>query len=228
MTPAERGRRFRQRHGKRVNRTRRIRRLAAAPVVSVAHGTNADLIRQVCKLHLGPTDTIADLTYGRGVFWKGVATTIHARLTASDLVITASAVASHDFRATPYADKSFDVAVLDPPYVHTTNSHATAAQYQHGTIDGMNQADILALYIAGMTEARRIARNQVWVKCKDAVERGKQVWQHDNVLREAEALGMSGRDLFILLPTGGLFMGRWDSQHHARKVHSYLWVFDVP
>jgi hypothetical protein len=82
-------------------------------------------------------------------------------------------------------------------------------------------------YVAGMTEAKRIARKQMWVKCKDTIERGRQVWQHVDVLREAEALGMTARDLFILLPKGAMFMGRWSSQHHARKVHSYLWVFEV-
>lgn len=227
MSGVERARRFRAVHGPRVNLERRQQRRAAAPALSVVTGSNADLIREVCKLHLGPEDSIADLTFGRGTFWKGVAAGIRARVTGSDLVTVCGA--SVDFRATPYADRSFDIVVLDPPYIPSVNSHTTAERYQHGTIEGLTPDSILALYVAGMTEAKRIARKQIWVKCKDQVAGGKQIWQHVDILREAAALGMAGRDLFILHAKGRtMSMGRWKSQEHARKTHSYLWVFGRP
>jgi hypothetical protein len=225
MDTAESARRFRAKHGKRVNRIRRLKRLADAPVRSVAHGTNGRLIRSVCRLHLGPDDTIADITYGRGAFWSEVGDGVRARVTGSDIVTVAGA--NHDFRALPYPDRSFDVVVFDPPYIHTGNAtHRHADRYGFGAVAGYTMADVLRLYVAGMTEARRVARKMVWVKCKDGIESGQQHWLHCDVRTEAMRLGLTPRDLFVLVGNGGMTVARWDSQHHARKVHSYLWVFD--
>jgi hypothetical protein len=42
----------------------------------------------------------------------------------------------------------------------------------------------------------------------------------------AQELGLYGKDLFLLDPTSQTSDARWDAQHHARKRHSYLWVFE--
>jgi hypothetical protein len=65
------------------------------------------------------------------------------------------------------------------------------------------------------------------VKCKDEIESGKQCWSHIEILEEATKLGLYGKDLFILVPTSRTSSGRWKRQLHARKVHSYLWVFEL-
>lgn len=85
----------------------------------------------------------------------------------------------------------------------------------------------MKLYRDGMQEASRVARKQVWVKCKDQVQAGQQCWAHIDILNEATKLGMVGRDLFILIPKARTPHGRWTIQHHARKPMSYLWVLDV-
>jgi hypothetical protein len=48
------------------------------------------------------------------------------------------------------------------------------------------------------------------------------------MLSDALNLGMFARDLFILIPTSQTSRGRWAVQHHARKPHSYLWIFEHP
>jgi hypothetical protein len=223
-TDAERMREYRARHGKRINSDRRLKRLAEAPVETVIHGTNAKLIHAVCRLHLRPADTIADLTYGKGTFWKAVGDGIRVRVTGSDLVTCPKS--PHDFRALPYADKSFDVVVFDPPYIQTGNAtHRYTERYGFAQVPKLTMADVVQLYADGMAEARRVARKMLWVKCKDGMESGRQCWLHLDVHTIAMRLGLTARDLFILAPRGGTTLNRWDSQHHARKVHSYLWVF---
>ena len=197
-----------------------------APVVSVVTGDNSDLIAEVARLYLKPEHRVADLTYGKGVFWRKLP---RVDVTGSDIITVPER--PYDLRSTPYEPASFDVVVLDPPYIHSPGDHTTDHRYQNAaTTKGFLHADIRKLYQDGMREAARIAKpgGQVWVKCKDQVQSSIQRWAHVEMLADAQALGLYGRDLFILVPTSRTPAGRWARQFHARKVHSYLWVFDVP
>ncbi|MEO9602903.1 MAG: hypothetical protein ABJ051_10065 [Lentilitoribacter sp.] len=203
---------------------RRRKKVSQKPVEALVHGDNADLIKTVASLYAKDTDLkIADVTYGKGVFWRKCP---HLDVTGSDLVTVPER--SYDFRNLPYEDKSFDIVVLDPPYVHSPGNHMTDANYQNAqTTKGHLYDDIMKLYRDGMKEASRVARRQIWVKCKDQVQAGQQCWAHIDILNEATKLGMRGRDFFTLIPTARTPNGRWTIQHHARKPMSYLWVLDV-
>jgi len=198
-----------------------------SPIEAVIYGDNGDLIKQVVSLHGKPTDQIADLTYGKGVFWRKVDDDVRRRVTGSDIITVSNR--PYDFRDTPYGDGDFDIAVLDPPYIHSPGNHLTDSRYQNAaTTKGMLHHDIRQLYMDGMREAARIAKRQVWVKCKDQVQSGMQRWAHCEMLADALSIGLFARDLFILIPKSKTSRGRWDVQHHARKPHSYLWVLEKP
>jgi len=196
-------------------------------VYSVVEGSNADLIRHVAELYADADSQIADVTYGRGVFWRKCP---HLQVDGSDIVTRPDA--AYDFRDLPYADESYDIVVLDPPYIHSPGNHTTDHRYQNAaTTKGMLHRDIRELYRDGMREAMRVVRSdggQVWVKCKDQVQSGMQRWAHVEMMSDALKLGLIPRDLFILIPHARTPQGRWKVQHHARKVHSYLWVFERP
>src|SRR5262249_45249254 len=94
------------------------------------------------------------------------------------------------------------------------------------TTGGFSHQDTRRLYCDAMREAKRISRHQVWVKCKDEIALTVQHWSHCELLAEALALGLYGRDLVILVSashTNGCKI-----QRPARKPHSYLWVFELP
>lgn len=189
---------------------------------------NSDLIAEVCRLYLVPGSVVADVTWGRGAFWTSVDQSIFTLL-ATD-IDPSRGVTVADFRQLPYADDSIDIVVLDPPYVHNPGNHMTDTRYNNAaTTKGMYHHDIMDLYEEGIKEARRVLRHtgQLWVKCKDEVEGGRQRWSHIELLCTAERYGFYGRDLFVLVPASGTAAGRWKRQLHARKNHSYLWVFDV-
>ncbi len=187
-------------------------------------GGNADLIKQVARLYAtDPSLRIADVTFGRGAFWKKAP---HLNVTGSDLLTVPER--PFDFRDLPYADDEFDIVVLDPPYIASPGAHFTDDRYRNAeTTKGLLYEDIRELYRLGVIEAARVARRQVWVKCKDQVSGQRQRWLHHHVLADAEDIGLVGRDLFILDATSRVPNSRWDIQHHARKPHSYLWVFDM-
>lgn len=197
-------------------------------VEAVVHGNNADLIAEVAKLYAQGNPKIADLTYGKGVFWRK---TPHLRVFGSDVITVPKR--PHNFTDLPYRDATFDIAVLDPPYIHSPGKHQTDARYQNAaTTKGMLWGDLRReLFIPGMKEAMRIVRpegGQVWVKCKDQVQSGMQRWCHVELCHDALALGLWPRDLFILMATSRTSDTRWSVQHHARKPHSFLWVFERP
>ena len=199
--------------------------LAPSPrVQSLIEGSNADLIRAVADLYLNPSDRIADLTYGKGVFWRQCP---ELNVTGSDLVTVPDR--PYDFTATPYADNSFDVAVLDPPYIHSWSTHQTEARYQGNTTHAKGMTAIWELYRQGMVEAQRIVRpgGRLLVKTKDTVESGRQRWSHIHLANVAEGMGLYLRDLFIL-KTAGPCERRWDGleQKHSRKNASFLLVLD--
>lgn len=204
------------------------------PVVSIVNGKNADLIKEAARLYIPGGSVVRDVTWGKGAFWKKTGTAGRFTVRGSDI---ADHIGGHgeviqaDFRNLPDADASCDVVVLDPPYIHNPGRHMTDSRYNNAaTTTGMSHADIRQTYREGMAEALRVLRpgGRLLVKGKDEIESGKQQWSQTELLCDAVSIGFYGKDSFILVPTSRTSMGRWTTQKHARKVHSFLWVFEKP
>lgn len=196
------------------------------PVVSCIVGDNGDLIREVARLYLSPGARIADVTWGKGVFWRQVDLKQYDFF-PSDAVTCGKA--RHDFRRLPFDAGSMDVVVLDPPYVHDPGQMKVEADYQNAeTTGGMSHDDILRLYAEGMKEAFRVLKRggRCWVKCKDEVVAHVQRWSHIELLHCGEKVGFAGKDLFILCQETEPMVQH--EQQHGRKIHSYLWILSKP
>lgn len=212
-------------------------------MLTVSRGTNADLIANVAQLYLPEGAKVADVTYGKGVFWRKCQER-RATICASDIKPIVLSKDQQDwlmplqivpfvadFRCLPYANAVFDIVVLDPPYIHNPGKHLTDARYNNAaTSKGMCHRDILLkLYYPGMQEAARILKpgGQLWVKCKDEIESSEQRWSHREMydLTLSAVGGFTAKDYAILhaTPPNGK---RWDTQHHLRKNHSVLWIFE--
>lgn len=205
----------------------------APPVVSIVHGTNADLIAEVARLYIADGAEVADVTWGKGAFWSK-ASNGRFKVKGSDVspnIGGKDGIVLADFRSLPYEDASFDVVVLDPPYVHNPGKHMTDSRYNNAeTTGGMSHNDIRELYRDGMREALRVLKpgGRLLVKGKDEIESGRQCWSQTELLLDAQSMGLYGRDLFVLVPSSRTSMQRWSVQKHARKVHSFLWIFENP
>jgi len=199
----------------------------------VTLGTNAELFATVSALYLNDGDVVADVTYSTGRFWKKVDLS-RFRFLASDLLPQPGRVpvACSDFRQLPYVDGSIDAVIFDPPYIHAPGKGMLRTRYNgQATTDMASYADIMELYRLGMAEAARVLREggQLWVKCKDTLASERQRWSHITIYELGEKLGMYPRDLFLLVPPApsAVTTARWARQLHARKVHSYLWIFET-
>jgi SAM-dependent methyltransferase len=229
--------------------------IATTDLIRSAHvGENAELFASIASLYIRPGSKIADVTFGRGVFWKAVdlaelelhASDIEAGEKLANGIAVESYAAPIDCRALPYPDESFDVEVLDPPYIEGFYRRATsqragsgthsafAAAYSHA---GAHEAGgpkyhdaVIDLYIRAGLEARRILRpgGRLIVKCQDEVSAGKQRLAHVEIITAYESMGFHSIDLFVLVRTNKPGVSRIVEQVHARKNHSYFLVFEKP
>jgi hypothetical protein len=196
--------------------------------VRTVYGDNSVLIAAVARLYVPDDAVVADVTWGFGVFWKHFkGRRRRFTLIGSDIRADAGpgVMVRADFRQLPYADASVNVVVLDPPYTHCGHYHNNH-RYGVALTDHMPHPEIMALYKAGMVEARRVLRpgGTLWVKCKDEND-GKQHWVFEEILHIGrDELGFQAKDRFILAPRPAPTR-RHQRQRHALKTHSYLWVF---
>ena len=170
---------------------------------------------------------MADITYGRGVFWQRVDLAEY-RFYKSDRITCPSS--PHDFRQLPYQARFFDVVVFDPPYAHGGYSMKSGPCYQLASrAGGLSHREILDGYEAGMAEGTRILKpgGTLWVKCADEIERAVQRRGHIEIFQIAQGLDLIDQDLFVLMQEAPpVTNGR--AQQHARKNCSFLWVFRKP
>jgi len=189
------------------------------PHYSALTGTNADLLPHILDLYVKRGSTIADVTYGRGVFWQGIDSTQYD-FRPSDLLTGV------DFLDLPYEDRSIDCLTLDPPYMHggkTVHKNIDAC-YQNASVT-YGHGSIIRLYAGGILEAARVLRKRgvLILKCQDETEGNKQRLSHVELIQLVELFGFEIVDLFVLV-SQSMPMMRHKYQKSARKNHSYALV----
>jgi hypothetical protein len=215
---------------------------ATSDVVITAHvGGNAEIFPQILDLHVPVGSVIADVTWGKGVFWQKVPEGLY-EVHGSDI---ADGV---DCRKLPYADISIDCVVLDPPYMEGfyrenvdhkagSDSHFSFRDaYSNG--DEVNDCDNLTgtqkwhgavtdMYFKAGLEAKRVLKKNgvLIVKCQDEVSAGKQWLTHVEIINEYQKYGYYTKDLFVVVRTNRPSISRLKKQVHARKNHSYFLIF---
>jgi len=200
-------------------------------VLSAHVGTNDVVFPRILALYVPLGSAVADVTYGKGVFWRRVprdAYTLHATDLATGV----------DCRELPYEDASMDCVVFDPPYMHTPGGTAHVNHQNFEAYYRNNQASstakyheaVLELYFAAGREAWRVLRagGVYIVKCQDEVCANRQRLTHVELINEFANLGFIAEDLFVVLRPGSPGVSRVLVQAHARKNHSYFVVFLKP
>lgn len=220
-------------------RRKRPAGVATTDVTLSAHiGTNADVFPLVLDLHVPGGSRIADVTWGKGAFWRKVPRGRYQVL-GTDLRTGV------DCRALPYAAGELDCVVLDPPYMeglfrrereHLAGSGSHAAFREHYS-DGAPTAHddggpryhdaVLDLYLRAGAEAHRVLRNHgvFIVKCQDEVSANRQRLTHVELINAYAEAGFYCKDLFVVVRPNRPVVARLLRQEHARKNHSYFLVF---
>jgi hypothetical protein len=199
-------------------------------VFSAYQGTNNDVFPSILKLYVPVGSKVADITYGRGVFWKNVPKDDY-RVLATDLKTGV------DSRMLPYENGSLECVVFDPPYMHTPGgtAHVNHQNYENyyanniapnGSGKKYHEA-VLDLYFTTAHEAKRVLKPEgiFIVKCGDEVCANQQRLTHVEIINEFATYGFVVEDLFVLLRNNRPGVSRILRQVHARKNHSYFLVF---
>jgi tRNA G10 N-methylase Trm11 len=198
-------------------------------------GPNSELFPKILKLHVPKSSVIADVTYGKGIFWKNVPQGEY-HLYPSDIQTGV------DCRTLAYKDETVDCVVLDPPYMEglfrrKTSHMAGDGNYQafrdtYSNGEAQNggakyHGAVLDLYFKAGKEAYRILKKEgiLIVKCQDEVSANRQELTHIQIINHYANMGFYCKDLFVIVRTNKPAISRLIKQVHARKNHSYFLIF---
>lgn len=206
--------------------------VATNDLVFSAHmGTNDTVFPFAMSLYVPKGSTVADVTYGKGVFWRKIPERAY-KLLKTDLMHGA------DCRKLPYENESLDCVVFDPPYMHTPGKGAHKGHQNYESYYRNNQAKselkyheaVLDLYFSAAREAWRVLRSAgvYIVKCQDEVCANVQRLTHVEIINELAKMGFVAEDIFVVIRNGKPGVSRMLRQAHARKNHSYFVVFLKP
>lgn len=189
-------------------------------IVTAQTGDNSDVFPDILLLYANDGDAIADVTYGKGVFWKKVDINRYS-FYPSDIMT------GIDYNNLPYKKGVLDMVVLDPPYMGNNGgkNYAVARNY-NVNIKKYSKEYIPNLYFDGISEAYNVLKKggKLVIKCQDEIQSGKQNMNHITIIDFALSNGFRVEDLFIVIQKNTPMM-RHSYQLHARKNHSYFIIF---
>lgn len=199
---------------------------------------NSEVFPRILSMWVPEGATIADVTYGTGVFWRKVDTSKYNFL-PSDLKTGV------DARNLPYENNSLDAAVLDPPYmeglyredVSNLAGDGSHAAFRHYYSNGQATNDnvlkyhdkVIDMYLSIGVEVRRCLRNGgvFIVKCQDEVSANRQKLTHIELVYAFEKMGFYCDDLIVVVRANKPVVSRIKKQVHTRKNHSYFLIFKL-
>lgn len=124
----------------------------SVPILTCHEGNNSDLLPCVMEMYARDGFKIADVTFGKGVFWKNVDLTKYD-FHPSDLQD------GTDFTKLPYPDSNFDMLVLDPPYMHGGTSIKKSINDCYRNQNTSHES-VIRLYGGGILEAARVLKKK--------------------------------------------------------------------
>lgn len=181
--------------------------------------TNADMVLAAANLgYISVDDLVLDATYGLGVWWKKFRP---HRLVTNDMYVDGADTAA-DFRALPYASRTFDVVAYDPPFkLNGTPTESVDARY--GVQTPTRWQERMDLILDGIPEVGRVTKKYVLVKCQNQVCSGSIRWQTHLIWERAKECGLELEE--ELMRMGSRPQSEDRRQVHARNNYSTMMIF---
>lgn len=199
--------------------------------LSVVHGKDRDVIPLLLGIHAIPRPRILDVTYNRGVMWKGTGFSP----VSVDVDPQFAADYTADCRDLPmFTAGSFDVVAFDPPHLpaHSASANSSGIErLQYGLTEygDYRQGDTIhGLFEPFLIEARRVLKPKTGIviaKIADYIHNHAYQWSHVDFINAARRLLMNPCDLAIKIDpsSANLKSSKWKNVYHLRRAHTY-WI----
>ncbi len=195
-------------------------------IISSINYKEQEIIRDILYLHANGNYIDCDPCFSVGNFYKN-------GLPKPKHIFDKTPQVSGCIEATsdnlPLENESVNTIMFDPPFVISGENYDELSEGS-GIISKRFTAfkdfeEIKIMYSGSLKEFHRILKEDgiVIFKCQDIVSSAKNHFTHCWVMYEAMKYGFYPKDLFILFAKNRINDGR--KQQHARKYHSYFFVF---
>lgn len=200
----------------------------SSPIKSISY-SQGEIIQNILDLYAPSGKIDCDPTYSKGNFYKN--TGICEPEYKFDINPVSEGIIKGDSRDLPLADDSIKCMMFDPPFLATTGKsllgdNGNIINKRFGVYS--SEHELHQFYIDTLKEAYRVLKDDgiLIFKCQDKVSSSKQYWSHCFIEEQAVKIGFYPIDLFVLLAKNRI-VADWQlkNQKHARKYHSYFWVF---
>lgn len=193
--------------------------------------SQTEILEWILRLYVPEGRFDVDPTYSKGGFYQSGE--IPKPVMAFDIYPQSEEVTQADCRHLPLADVSVRSMVIDLPFLATSGK---SLRSQSGNIINrrfgvcQTETELSSLYADAIAEAWRVLYpgGILVMKCQDKVSSGRQYMMHCTIHDMAVTTGFRVLDLFVLLAHSRLIADWQKNQKHARKYHSYFWVFQKP
>lgn len=189
------------------------------------------IIRNILDLHSVNGKIDLDLTYSKGQFYKSGL--VEQPYIKQDLYPQTYDTIKCSSEHTSHLDSTMNTIMFDPPFVISGTTYknnkdgSSKIAKRFGAYETWEQ--LKTHYYNTLKECYRLLAVDgiVIFKLQNTVSGGKQHWTHYFTVKSAMDLGFSMKDEFILHNKSKMtsFGGRWKTQQHAMKHHSYFLVF---
>lgn len=191
------------------------------PISVVSGKRSSEPINAILSLHFPTARTIIDPTWGKGVFWRDKEE--HIQVTGGDIEAGRTTHWVGDCRFLPFRNDTFDVGVLDPPFMHDVKPHNGTRL--HDDYRGIGSYEVFIDLVSDSVLAlRSVCRQGFIIKCKDSVERAKYRAIHAHIIA---AVGEPS-DLLVFVPVTTLQSDpKWKTVQHFRRQESYFLIYKL-
>lgn len=193
-------------------------------VITTVDTDQVRILRNIMNLHNGGQPFECDVTYSKGIFYK----TLTPPALKFDVEPQIDGVQQADARTLPLGDESIGSIVFDPPFKASTSTVKGIIEQRFTAFPSMFH--LWSFYEDALVEFMRVLkpRGIVVFKCQDGVSSGVNHMSHYHVEKSAETAGFATIDLFILQARSIIWSPNMANQKHARKAHSFIYVFQKP
>lgn len=193
-------------------------------VIRTVSDDQHEIIRNINKLYL-KNGIECDPTYSKGMFYR--AENIEEPRLKFDLFPQTPDTVRASADALPLEDGSLRNLMFDPPFMAGFTKPRPTGLMGNRFHGFRYVPDLWRWYDACLVEFYRILMDKGFLvfKCQDTVSSGKNWFSHAYIMNRAVEAGFYPKDMFVLTAKNRIIGSNHGNQKHARKFHSYFWVF---